>query len=177
MKVPRRLNRVRMKDNTLFPANLSYFGNRQNGTDLIVCIHHGDQTRIVAYRVLHLFGSDVCVVFNIKQINFKALFFQLFKSVKNRMMLKCSGYNMLFAFSFSYSRSGYYSLIIRFTPARREVYFFWGTAEHLGNILACLLQCAGVADYSTFTVNGVKTALRINSGAIPVLGTVDVTTY
>lgn len=43
--------------------------------------------------------------------------------------------------------------------------------------LACLLQCAGVADYSTFTVNGVKTALRINSGTIPVLGTVDVTTY
>ena len=43
--------------------------------------------------------------------------------------------------------------------------------------LACLLQCAGVADYSTFTVNGAKTALRINSGTIPVLGTVDVTTY
>lgn len=43
--------------------------------------------------------------------------------------------------------------------------------------LACLLQCAGVADYSTFTVNGVKTALRINSGTIPVLGTVDITTY
>lgn len=43
--------------------------------------------------------------------------------------------------------------------------------------LASLLQCAGVADYSTFTVNGAKTALRINSGTIPVLGTVDVTTY
>lgn len=40
--------------------------------------------------------------------------------------------------------------------------------------LASLLQCAGVADYSTFTVNGAKTALRINSGTIPVLGTVDV---
>lgn len=43
--------------------------------------------------------------------------------------------------------------------------------------LASLLQCAGVADYSTFTVNGAKTALQIASGAIPVLGTVDVTTY
>ena len=43
--------------------------------------------------------------------------------------------------------------------------------------LACLLQCAGVADYSTFTVNGVKTALAVAAGTIPVLGTVDVTTY
>lgn len=48
---------------------------------------------------------------------------------------------------------------------------------YANRFLACLLQCAGVADYSTFTVNGVKTALRINSGTIPVLGTVDVTTY
>lgn len=49
--------------------------------------------------------------------------------------------------------------------------------RYYSRFLACLLQCAGVADYSTFTVNGAKTALRINSGTIPVLGTVDVTTY
>ena len=43
--------------------------------------------------------------------------------------------------------------------------------------LACLLQCAGVADYSSFTVNGAKTALAVVAGSIPVLGDVSVTTY
>lgn len=52
----------------------------------------------------------------------------------------------------------------------------WALSSY-SRFLASLLQCAGVADYSTFTVNGAKTALQIASGAIPVLGTVDVTTY
>lgn len=43
--------------------------------------------------------------------------------------------------------------------------------------LACLLQCEGVADYSSFTVNGAKTALHITSGSIPMLGDVSVTEY
>ncbi len=41
--------------------------------------------------------------------------------------------------------------------------------------LACLLQCEGVADYSTFTVNGAQTALAVAAGTIPKLGTVTVT--
>lgn len=40
--------------------------------------------------------------------------------------------------------------------------------------LACLLQCAGVADYSEFKVNGAKTALHIGQGTIPKLGAVTV---
>lgn len=41
--------------------------------------------------------------------------------------------------------------------------------------LACLLQCPGVADYSTFTVNGGTTAVSVVAEAVPMVGTVDVT--
>ena len=41
--------------------------------------------------------------------------------------------------------------------------------------LACLLQCAGVADYSSFTVNGGTTAVSVVAEAVPMVGTVDVT--
>ena len=35
--------------------------------------------------------------------------------------------------------------------------------------LACLLQCPGVADYSTFTVNGGTTAVSVAADAVPVM--------
>lgn len=35
--------------------------------------------------------------------------------------------------------------------------------------LACLLQCPGVADYSTFTVNGGTTAVSVAAEAVPVM--------
>ena len=41
--------------------------------------------------------------------------------------------------------------------------------------LACLLQCAGVADYSAFTVNGGTAAISVSAEAVPVVGTVNVT--
>lgn len=41
--------------------------------------------------------------------------------------------------------------------------------------LACLLQCPGVADYSTFTVNGGTTAVSVAAEAVPVVGIVNVT--
>ena len=41
--------------------------------------------------------------------------------------------------------------------------------------LACLLGCAGVSDYSAFTVNGASTALAVAAGKVPVLGEVTIT--
>ncbi len=41
--------------------------------------------------------------------------------------------------------------------------------------LACLLQCSGVADYSSFTVNGGTAAVSVVAEAVPMVGTVDVT--
>lgn len=41
--------------------------------------------------------------------------------------------------------------------------------------LACLLQCPGVADYSSFTVNGGTAAVSVAAEAVPVVGTVTVT--
>ena len=40
--------------------------------------------------------------------------------------------------------------------------------------LACLLQCPGVADYSSFTVNGGTAAVSVSAEAVPVVGTVSV---
>ena len=40
--------------------------------------------------------------------------------------------------------------------------------------LACLLQCSGVADYSSFTVNGGTAAVSVSAEAVPVVGTVSV---
>lgn len=41
--------------------------------------------------------------------------------------------------------------------------------------LACLLQCAGVADYSILTVNGGTMAISVSAETVPVVGTVNVT--
>ena len=41
--------------------------------------------------------------------------------------------------------------------------------------LACLLQCEGVADYSTFTVSGGTAAVQIAAETVPVVGSVSVT--
>ena len=41
--------------------------------------------------------------------------------------------------------------------------------------LACLLQCAGVADYSSFTVNSGMAAMSVAAEAVPVVGTVNIT--
>ncbi len=41
--------------------------------------------------------------------------------------------------------------------------------------LACLLQCAGVADYSSFTVNSGMAAVSVAAEAVPVVGTVNIT--
>ena len=41
--------------------------------------------------------------------------------------------------------------------------------------LACLLQCAGVADYSSFTVNSGTAAVSVAAEAVPVGGTVNIT--
>lgn len=41
--------------------------------------------------------------------------------------------------------------------------------------LACLLQCAGVADYSSFTVSGGTAAVSVAAEAVPVVGTVNIT--
>lgn len=41
--------------------------------------------------------------------------------------------------------------------------------------LACLLQCEGVADYSTFTVAGGTAAVQIAAETVPVVGSVSVT--
>ena len=40
--------------------------------------------------------------------------------------------------------------------------------------LACLLQCSGVADYSSFTVNGGTAAVSVSAEAVPVVGTVNI---
>ena len=41
--------------------------------------------------------------------------------------------------------------------------------------LACLLQCSGVADYSSLTVNGGTAAVAVAAEAVPVIGTVNIT--
>ena len=41
--------------------------------------------------------------------------------------------------------------------------------------LACLLQCAGVADYISFTVNSGMAAVSVAAEAVPVVGTVNIT--
>lgn len=41
--------------------------------------------------------------------------------------------------------------------------------------LACLLQCPGVADYSTFTVNGGTSAVTVDAEVVPIIGTVHIT--
>lgn len=41
--------------------------------------------------------------------------------------------------------------------------------------LACLLQCAGVANYSSFTVNSGMAAVSVAAEAVPVVGTVNIT--
>ena len=75
-QMSRRLYRIRMEQNTFFPAYLSNCLYRLDRPDLIIGIHHADKAGIVTNSIRHLLRQYNSVFMNIQQGNLKSFFFQ-----------------------------------------------------------------------------------------------------
>ncbi len=105
------LNGIGEEKNLLFFCYFCYFGDRHNGTYLVVCIHYGNERRIVAYRVAHCFGRNHAVLVDIKICHLKTLFFQCLHRVENGVMLDLCRYQVLALSYIGICRSSYCPVI------------------------------------------------------------------
>ena len=76
--VPDRLNRVGVEHDARLAANSANFGYRQNGADLVIGKHHGNERGVGADCLRDLFCRDKSVVVDGQICYLIALFFKLF---------------------------------------------------------------------------------------------------
>ena len=136
----RSLNRVSVKYNAVFTAYLSDFRNGLYGAYLVVCKHYCHKASAVRYCLGNVVGVYDTVFSDIKQRDFKSLFFKLFKGMQYRVMLKRRRYDVFLSFFFTDGGGRDYRLIVRLTAAGGEYDFRRFAAESIGHISPCLSQ-------------------------------------
>ena len=94
-KVAGGLHGVGMEQDTFFPADRADLRNGQDGADLVVGIHGGDQAGVGADGVRYLLGGDGADGVHRQQLDLKAFLFQLFQGVENGVVLKGGGDDVL----------------------------------------------------------------------------------
>ena len=145
------LNSIGMEQNIVFSANRSNFCNRQNRADFIVGIHHSNQTSIRLNGSFHLLRCYHSIFVHIQQGDRKALCFQLFQRVQNRMMFKRCGDNVHVSFPLADGCSGTKCLIVCFAAAGSKINFFRVSIQTDCNLFSCFLQ-----NNSSFLSDGVQ---------------------
>ena len=111
------LHGVGMEQDTFFPADRADLRNGQDGADLVVGVHGGDQTGVGADGVRYLLGSDGADGAHRQQLDLKAFLFQLFQGVENGVMLKGGGDDVLLALALTDAGGGDQSLIVGLAAA------------------------------------------------------------
>ena len=134
------LNRVGMEGDLSCAAELADLLDGLNGADLVICKHDGDKRRILANGGLQILKADNAVLMDIQQSYLKALFFELFEGVQNRVVLKLCGYKVLLALECADLCHGNYGLVIRLGAAGGEVYLLGLGADYIGNGLSCIFK-------------------------------------
>ena len=87
----RRLYRVGVENDSLLPAHRANFRNRQDGADLVVGVHDGDQSGVLPDGLRHLLGGDSAQRSDWEQFHLEALALQLFQRVQNGVVFKNRG--------------------------------------------------------------------------------------
>ena len=137
----RRLHRICVKCNTLFPAYRADFGDGLNGAYLIVGIHDCYKAGVLPDGLLHLLGGYDAVGMDIQQFNLIAFPLQLFQSMQDGMVFHGCGNDMPFSCLRTRSGGGKNCLIIRLAAARRKDDFFGRGVKAGRNAYPGIFQC------------------------------------
>ncbi len=122
------LNCIRMKKDSLFTGQGSYFGNRHNSPNLIACGYDSNEDCVLPYGVFKLIKRNVARGIHTQICHLISCLFKAFKCVQNCMMLQYGRYNMLSFIFFHYS-GGSYSPIISFCSTTGNKYLIRSAAE------------------------------------------------
>ena len=141
--VSRRLHGVGVEQYARLAADLADLADRQDRADLVVGVHDGHQTRILADGVLDLLCRHGADGADGEQLNGKALFFELLKRVQHGVMLERGRNDVLFAFAFAEARGGENGLIVGLAAAGGEVDLARGSVQAFRDALACAEQRPG----------------------------------
>ena len=137
------LHGVGMEQDTFFPADRADLRNGQDGADLVVGVHGGDQAGVGADGVRYLLGGDGADGAHRQQLDLKAFLFQLFQGVENGVVLKGGGDDVLFPLAETQPRGGEQGLVVGLAAAGGEGDLIGGGVQTLGDGLPRALQRLG----------------------------------
>ena len=124
-----RLHGVGVEQHARLAADCANLADRQDGADLVVGVHDGNQARILADGVFHLLRRHGTDGADGEQLDGEALFFELLERVQHGVVLERGRNDVLFALAFAEARGGEDGLIVGLAAAGGEVNFARGGVQ------------------------------------------------
>ena len=134
------LHRIGVERHAVLAADGADFGDRLNGADLVVGVHHTHQTGVRLNGSLHLLRRDASGFVHIQQGDGEALLLQLFQRVQNGVVLKSGRNDVLLSLSCPRPCSRAKRLIVGLAATGGEVDLPCLTAQTVRHVLPCLKQ-------------------------------------
>ena len=142
-QMPRGLHGVGVEQHARLAADGADLADRQDGADLVVGVHDGNQARILADGVFHLLRRHGADGADGEKLDGEALFFELLERVQHGVVLECGRNDVLFAFAFAEVRGGEDGLIVGLAAAGGEVNFARGSVQAFCDAVARAEQRPG----------------------------------
>ena len=142
-QVSRGLHGVGVEQHARLAADCADRTDRQDGADLVVGVHDGNQARVLADGVFHLLRRHDADGADGEQLDLEALFFELLERVQHGVVLECGRNDVLFALAFAETRGGEDGLIVGLAAAGGEVNFARGGVQAFGDAVARAEQRPG----------------------------------
>ena len=142
-QMPRGLHGVGVEQHARLAADCTDRADWQDGADLVVGVHDGNQARILADGALDLLRRHGADGADGEQLDGEALFFELFQRVQHGVVLECGRNDVLFAFAFAEARGGEDGLIVGLAAAGGEVNFARGSVQAFCDAVARAEQRPG----------------------------------
>ena len=137
------LHGVGVEQHARLAADCADLADRQDGADLVVGVHDGNQARVLANGALDLLRRHGADGADGEQLDGEALFFKLFQRVQHGVVLECGRNDVLFAFAFAEARGGEDGLIVGLAAAGGEVNFARGSVQAFCDAVARAEQRPG----------------------------------
>ena len=141
--MPRGLHGVGVEQHARLAADGADLADRQDGANLVVGVHDGNQARILADGVFHLLRRHGTDGADGEQLDGEALFFELLERVQHGVVLECGRNDVLFALALAEARGGDDGLIVGLAAAGGEVDLARGGVQALGDAVARAEQRLG----------------------------------
>ena len=142
-QVSRGLHGVGVEQHARLAADGADLADRQDGADLVVGVHNGNQARILADGVFHLLRRHGADGADGEKLDGEALFFELLERVQHGVVLERGRNDVLFAFAFAEARGREDGLIVGLSAAGGEVNFARGSVQAFGDAVARAEQRPG----------------------------------